>query len=136
MDNKDSGTALAIHTIGHLSEYCFYILYDLSLFTSSNKSKINQKNIVIRYLYGAGSRKERAQLDFNFNLEYVNNLIQKYKIINLILEDIDIKMFLIKKAISDLQEAKPDYCADFNRFLNETFKAYFQKCGLTYENVF
>lgn len=135
-EDINSDTALAIHKIGNLSEYCFHTLDDLSLFSSSNKSQINQENIVIRYLYGTSSKRERKQLDSNFDLEYADGLIHKYRITNLVLEDIDIKIFLIKKAISDLQEAKPDYCADFNRFLNETFKAHFQKCGLTYENKF
>ena len=135
-EDIDSDTALAIHRIGNLSEYCFHTLDDLSLFSSSNKSQINQENIVIRYLYGAGSRKERAQLDSNFDIEYIHNLIHKYKIIDLILEDINIKIFLIKKAISYLQKIKPDYYADFSKFLNETFKVHFQKCGLTYANMF
>ena len=135
-EDIDSDTALAIHRIGNLSEYCFHTLDDLSLFSSSNKSQINQENIVIRYLYGAGSRKERAQLDSNFDIEYIHTLIHKYKIIDLILEDINIKIFLIKKAISDLQKIKPDYYADFSKFLNETFKVHFQKCGLTYANMF
>lgn len=135
-EDIDSDTALAIHRIGNLSEYCFHTLDDLSLFSSSNKSQINQENIVIRYLYGTSSKRERKQLDSNFDIEYIHNLIHKYKIIDLILEDINIKIFLIKKAISDLQKIKPDYYADFSRFLNETLKVHFQKCDLTYANMF
>ena len=55
---------------------------------------------------------------------------------NLVLEDINMKMSFVKKSITNLQEANPDYYADFSRFLNETFKIHFQKCGLTYEDMF
>ncbi len=130
------GAKLAIHRIGNLSEYCFHTLDDLSLFSSSNKSQINQENVVIRYLYGTSSKRERKQLDSNFDLEYADGLIHKYRITNLVLEDIDMKISFIKKSIADLQEAKPDYYADFSKFLNETFKVHFQKCGLTYANMF
>lgn len=133
-DNLD--TALTTHKMGNLSECCFHTLNDLSLFSSSNKSQINQENTIIRYLYGASSRKERKLLDSDFDIEYVNKLIHKHKITNLVLEEIDMKMSFIKKSIANLQEANPDYYADFSRFLNETFKIHFQKCGLTYENIF
>lgn len=135
-EDIDSDTALAIHRIGNLSEYCFHTLDDLSLFSSSNKSQINQENVVIRYLYGTSSKRERKQLDSNFDLEYADGLIHKYRITNLVLEDIDMKISFIKKSIADLQEAKPDYYADFSKFLNEIFKVHFQKCGLTYANMF
>lgn len=59
-EDIDSDTALAIHRIGNFSEYCFHTLDDLSLFSSSNKFQINQENTVIRYLYGASSRKEKS----------------------------------------------------------------------------
>ena len=39
-EDIDSDTALAIHRIGNLSEYCFHTLDDLSLFSSSNKSSL------------------------------------------------------------------------------------------------
>lgn len=66
----------------------------------------------------------------------VNKLIQKYKITNLVLEDINMKISFVKKSIADLQKEKPDYYAGFSKFLNETFKVHFQKCGLTYEDIF
>ncbi len=135
-EGKPSNTTLAIHKIENLSECCFHTLDDLSLFSSSNKSQINQENTVIRYLYGASARREIKQLSSNFNLEYVNKLIHKYKITNLVLEDLDMKMSFVKKSIKDLQETKPDYYTNFNRFLNETLKVHFQKCDLTYTNKF
>ena len=95
-EDIDSDTALAIHRIGNLSEYCFHTLDDLSLFSSSNKSQINQENVVIRYLYGTSSKRERKQLDSNFDLEYADGLIHKYRITNLVLEDIDMKISFIK----------------------------------------
>lgn len=133
-DNLD--TAIEICRIGNLSECCFRALEDLSLFYSSNESKINQGNTVIRYLYGASLRKERKLLDSNFDIEYVNNLIYKHKIETLILEDIDIKLSFVKRSIEDLRKANPDYYTSFSRFLNEIFKIYFQKCGLTYMDMF
>lgn len=42
----------------------------------------------------------------------------------------------MKKSISILEKTKPDYCADFRRFLDDTFNIYFQKCGLSNENKF
>lgn len=135
-EGKPSDTSIEICRIGNLSECCFHTLDDLSLFYSPNESKINQGNTVIRYLYGASLRKERKLLDSNFDIEYVNNLIYKYKITNLVLEDVDMKISFVKKSIANLQEVNPDYYAGFSRFLNETFKVHFQKCGLTYENMF
>ena len=130
-----SSQSIEIETIGRLCEYCLQTLNDIKSFLSSNDNL--QKNVIVSYLYDACSKEERNKLsEENINSEYIRNLVSKHKIMNIILEDINIKIFLIKKAISDLQEAKPDYCADFNRFLNETFKAHFQKCGLTYENKF
>lgn len=85
----------------------FHTLDDLSLFSSSNKSQINQENTAIRYLYGTSSRRERKQLDSNFDIEYADSLIYKYRITNLVLKDIDIKISFIKKSIANLQEAKP-----------------------------
>ena len=136
LEGKPSDASIEICRIGNLSECCFRTLEDLSLFSSSNKSQINQENTVIRYLYGASLRKERKLLDSNFNIEYVNNLIYKYKITNLVLEDVDMKISFVKKSIADLRKANSDYYADFSRFLNETFKIHFQKCGLTYKNMF
>lgn len=133
---QHSDTAIEICRIGNLSEYCFHALDNLSLFSSYDKSLINQENTIIRYLYGASSRKERKLLDSNFDIEYVNKIIHKHKITNLVLEDINMKMSFVKKSITNLQEANPDYYADFSRFLNETFKIHFQKCGLTYEDMF
>ncbi len=95
-EDIDSDTALAIHRIGNLSEYCFHTLDDLSLFSSSNKSQINQENVVIRYLYGTSSKEKEKQLDSNFDLEYADGLIHKYRITNLVLEDIDMKISFIK----------------------------------------
>ena len=65
-EDIDSDTALAIHRIGNLSEYCFHTLDDLSLFSSSNKSQINQENVVIRYLYGTSSKEEKKTVRFQF----------------------------------------------------------------------
>ena len=127
---------LTIQAIGESIESCIQMLDDLSDFTSSNKAQISQKNIIISYLHGTCTKKEREQLDSNFDIEYINNLIHKYKIKNIILEYVKSKIFFTKNSRDILERANQDYCADFNRFLNEIFKVHFQKCGLTYANMF
>ncbi len=124
-----------IYSIGHLCEYCLQTLDDLKSFLSYNDNL--QDNIVISYLYGVSTKKERAKLsEENVDSEYIHILVQKHKIIDLILEDIDLKISFMKKSISILEKTKPDYCADFRRFLDDTFNIYFQKCGLSNENKF
>lgn len=132
---KYTGLGLTIQVIGESIGSCIQMLNDLSEFTSSNKTQISQNNIIISYLRGACTRKEREQLDSNFDIEYINNLIHKYKIENIILEYVKSKIFFTKNSRDILERVNPDYYADFSRFLNETFKSYFQKCGLTYENM-
>lgn len=130
-----SSQSIEIDTIGRHCGYCFQMLDDLKSFLSSNDNL--QKNIIVSYLYGTCSKKERAKLsEENINAEYIRNLIFKYKIIDLILEDISLKMSFTKRSISVLEKTNPDYCVDFNCFLNETFKTHFQKCNLIYENIF
>lgn len=135
-----------ITNIGHLCGYCFQVLNDLEPFLAPEinkeyKGSINndfeksRKNIVISYLYGACTNDERNILSSN-NFDHVSHLIYKYKIIDLILEDVKYKAVSIKKSMSFFKERNPIYYLDFAQFLDNMFSICFQKCGLAFENNF
>lgn len=136
-----------IFNIGHLCGYCFQILNDIEPFLAPEINKEykgstnydfekNRKNIVISYLYGACTQYERNKLVSINDFKYVYHLICKYKIIDLILEDIKFKTYSIKSSISLLEKTNPSYYLDFTKFLDDMFSICFQKCGLVFENNF
>lgn len=136
-----------IINIGHLCGYCFQVLNDLEPFLAPEKNKKykgainndfekNRKNIVISYLYGACSKNERNKLLNNNDYDYVYNLIYKYKITDLILDDVKCKRFSIKHSLSFLNKHHPKYCVDFAQFLDNMFSICFQKCNLFIDNNF
>lgn len=136
-----------IINIGHLCGYCFQVLNDLEPFLAPEinkkyKGSINndfeksRKNIIISYLYGTCTKNERNILSSNNDFYYVSQLICKYKIIDLILEDIKFKAVSIKNSMSFFKERHPTYYLDFAQFLDNMFNICFQKCGLTFENNF
>jgi len=136
-----------ILNIGHLCGYCFQILNDIEPFLAPDVNKEykgainpdfekNRKNIVISYLYGACTKSERKRLASTSDFSFVCGLIQKYEIIDLILEDIEFKTNSIKNSISSLKKNNPSYYSDFAQFLDTTISICFQKCGLVFEHNF
>lgn len=133
--------------VGHLCGYCFQVLNDIEPFLApeinrkykgslNNDFEKNRKNIVISHLYGACSKKERNELLNKNDFDFVYHLIYKYKIIDLILEDINCKKISIKESLSFFKEQHPKYYLDFAQFLDNMFCICFQKCKLTFENNF
>lgn len=136
-----------IINIGHLCGYCFQVLNDLEPFSAPEinkkyKGSINndfeksRKNIIISYLYGTCTKNERNILSSTNDFYYVSQLICKYKIIDLILEDIKFKVVSIKNSMSIFKERNSAYYLDFAQFLDNMFNICFQKCGLAFENNF
>lgn len=147
LSNTASQIPQEVINIGHLCGYCFQVLNDLEPFLAPEinkkyKGSINndfeksRKNIVISYLYGACTQNERQILLGNNDFDYVSNLMNKYKIIALILEDIKCKADSINQSISFFKDEDPEYYMDFAQFLNDMFNICFQKCGLCFENDF
>ena len=147
LSDKTNGSIMEeVFNIGHLCGYCFQVLNDIEPFLApdinqkykgftNNDFSRNRKNIVIAYLYGACSQYERKRI-VNNNFENINNLISKYKIIDLILDDINFKMDSIKKSAISLYNTNLTYYSDFIQFLNNMFRICFQKCGLSFDNYF
>lgn len=136
-----------IYNIGHLCGYCFQVLNDFEPFLAPEINKKykgstnydfekNRKNIVISYLYGTCTQYERNKLINLNDFKYVHHLISKYKIIDLILEDINFKINSIKESISLLEETNPSYYLNFSKFLDNMFSLCFQKCGLAFKYDF
>lgn len=136
-----------IFNIGHLCGYCFQILNDIEPFLSPEINKEykgspnydfekNRKNIVISYLYGACTQNERVKLESINDFTYINHLICKYKIIDLILEDIKFKTDSIKNSVSLIEKTNPSYYLDFKQFLDNMFSICFKKCGLDFKYNF
>ncbi len=148
LSNKSSSQIpQEIINIGHLCGYCFQVLNDLEPFLApeinkkykggtNNDFEKKRKNIVISYLYGACSKNERNKLLNKSNFDYVYQLIYKYKIIDLILEDVKCKRISIKDSLSFFKEQHPKYYIDFAQFLDNMFSICFQKCNLILENNF
>lgn len=127
--------------IGHLCGYCFQVLNDLEPFLAPNRNKeykgsVNydfekkRKNIIISYLHGACTKKEKNELLNTNDFTFANKLINKYKIIDLALEDIQSKINIIKNCVSSIEKTNPTYYTDFAHFLKSMFDICFQKCGL------
>lgn len=136
-----------IYNIGHLCGYCFQVLNDFEPFLAPEINKKykgstnydfekNRKNIIISYLYGACTRYERNKLKNMNDFKYVYHLVCKYKIIDLILEDLKFKINSIKNSIKLLEKTNPSYYLDFTKFLNNMFSLCFQKCDLAFEYNF
>lgn len=136
-----------IFNIGHLCGHCFQILNDLEPFLApeTNKSykgsinydfERNRKNIIMSYLYGSCTKKERSNLMDANDFKYVYSLICKYKITDLILEDLKSKVNSIINSMSLLEKTNPLYYSDFAKFLNYMFCTCFEKCGLVFANNF
>lgn len=136
-----------IINIGHLCGYCFQVLNDIEPFLAPEvnrkyKGSINndfeksRKNIVISYLYGACTKNERNKLLEKNDFNYTCHLIDKYKIIDLILDDIKRKAISVKDSLSYFKKNYLEYYLDFSQFLDNMFKICFQKCNLAFEDDF
>lgn len=138
-----------IQKIGQFCGYCFQLLNDIEPFLAPDKNKKykgnhncdfdkNRKNIIIAYLFGSCTKQERCQLTNGVDFEYIDQLINKYKIIDSLLEEIDSKTISIKNSIQYLKKTKSDgECFDdFVLFMTNMFSICYKKCGLTFEKDF
>lgn len=136
-----------IYNIGHLCGYCFQVLNDIEPFLAPDINKEykgltnydfdkNRKNLVISYLYGACTKSERNTLRNGANFDDVYLHICKYKIIDLVLEDIKSKISSIRDSLFSLKKCNQAYYIDFSMFLDNMFSICYEKCGLFYEKNF
>lgn len=130
-----------ITNIGIKCGYCFQILNDIEPFSAPN---INQKykgitnydfgkhrkNIVISFLLGACTSKEREQLKYTSDFSYVCTLAGKYEIIQKLIEEVETNIRSIIQSVNNLQKEKNEFYSDFIKFLIDMFKICFDKCKL------
>lgn len=132
-----------IVTIGNYAGYCFQILNDLEPFMSTEKNKDykgklnydsnkNRKSIVMAYLYGACSKRERSILDAPVEFDTILLLIKKHNIIKLVLEEVDYYTNEIKKAIQilEIENLEKNYSNEFRSFLSSMFNVCYSKLDL------
>lgn len=127
-------TIRIVELIGNKVGYLFQTMNDLEPFCSAgnlfrHKGTINmdlehsRKNIVLPYIYGSCSVREKKQLlkSDNINVEKVMHLYEKYKIEKLIksdLKDIENEIEIHFNELSNMQ-INLDSLKDFKKFYNE-----------------
>lgn len=131
--------------IGNRCGHCFQILNDIEPFSAPNINKEykgsinydlgkNRKNIVISSLYGACNPKERKEIENTSDFSYVCTLAGKYKIIQILVKDIEIDIKNIVQSATNLKTEHKEFCSDFIKFLVDMFKLCFEKCNLPLKN--
>ena len=134
-----------IINIGHSCGYCFQVLNDIEPFSAPD---INQKykgitnydfskqrkNIVVSFVYVACTSKERENLKKYSDFIYMNKLIEKYEVLPILLNEMEIQIDNIAQCISRLQSNNSVFYTDFKKFLSKIFIICYQKCNLVFDN--
>lgn len=130
-----------VFNIGKKCGYCFQVLNDIEPFSAPGINKKykgttnydfgkHRKNIVISFLYGACTIYEREQIASTSDFSYVCMLADKYKIIQSLIEDVEINIQSIVESSAQLKAEDDGFCSDFIKFLIEMFKICYDKCNI------
>lgn len=135
----------AVNNIGHYMGYCFQLLNDLEPFVYSQKNieykgglnydaNKRRKNIVVAYLYGACTKKDRALLNEDADFGRIEQLVSKHKIVKLVLDEVSTYVRLISDSINEMQPLNISikYMDGFRFFLHTMFSICFEKLGLSF----
>lgn len=92
-----------------------------------------RKNIVVSFVYGACTSKERENLKKYSDFIYMNKLIEKYEVLPILLNEMEIQIDNIAQCISRLQSNNSVFYTDFKKFLSKIFIICYQKCNLVFD---
>lgn len=133
-----------IVNIGRLCGYCFQILNDIEPFSAPEinqkyKGNMNydfskhRKNIVIAFLYGICSQKERKKMrEKSSSFTYICTLVEKYDVLSTLLNEVEIEITNILQCITRLNDTNVSFYNDFKKFIFNMFKICYHKCNLTF----
>ena len=135
----------AIINIGHSCGYCFQVLNDMEPFSAPHinqkyKGNINydfekhRKNIVISYLYGCCTQRERKQLETTSDFEYLCRLVKKYDVLATLLNELESEIIEIMQQCLYFKNSNLQYYNDFKKFLMVMFNICYKKCELPLKN--
>lgn len=130
-----------ISSIGNKCGYCFQILNDIEPFSAPNVNQKykgitnydfgkHRKNIVISFLFGACTQKEREQLKNTSDFIIVCTLAQKYGIVQKLIEEVENNIHSIVQMALKLESANNEFNLAFIKFLKDMFTICFDKCQL------
>lgn len=133
-----------IKKIGKLCGYCFQVLNDIEPFSDPSINQIykgnlnndfekQRKNIVISFLYGACTQKERIKLINNYDYVEICKLLKKYNILSILLAEVETEISCIMQCITYLQNDNFTFYNEFKKFLENMFKICYQKCSLPFK---
>lgn len=134
-----------IYNIGHQCGYCFQILNDIEPFAAPEinekyKGAVNydfikqRKNIIISFLYGSCTQYERKQLLNHTSFDYICKLINKYDILQMVINEVHMSITSIMKSTMLLKSRNEHFYTSFVKFIVEMFSICFHKCQLPIEH--
>lgn len=130
-----------VSKIGHSCGYCFQVLNDIEPFSAPDinmkyKGNVNydfekhRKNIVVSFLYGCCTQKERKKLETEFDFDYVCKLIKKYNVLSTLLAEIESEIKEIMQQTIYFKNNNSLFYKDFKEFLTTMFCICYDKCQL------
>ena len=131
----------AVINIGHSCGYCFQVLNDIEPFSAPHinqkyKGNLNydfeksRKNIVVSFLYGCCTQRERKQLEVASDFEYVCTLVKKYNVIPTLLIELESEISEIMQQTLFFKNSNLQFYFDFKKFLKVMFDICYKKCEL------
>lgn len=119
----------AIINVGHSFWYCFRVLNDVEIFSGDYRDQNLKKNInidierlrgdiVISFLYGCCTQREREQLEDGAGFKYVCSLVKKYNVIPILTTELETEVLQILKELQYFKEDNLCYYTGFRKFLD------------------
>lgn len=141
----DSNVPGAIINIGHSCGYCFQVLNDIEPFSAPDKNQKykghlnydfekHRKSIVISFLYGCCTDRERKTLINTSDFEYICKLVKKYKVLPTLLNELESEILQIIHQTLYFKDRNPQFYGDFSMFLVAMFTICYEKCELPFKN--
>ena len=135
----------AIINIGHSCGYCFQVLNDMEPFAAPHinkkyKGNVNydfekhRKNIVISYLYGCCTQRERKHLATTSDFEYICKLVKKYDVLAILLNELESEIIELMQQCLYFKNSNLQFYNDFKKFLRVMFNICYKKCDLPLKN--